>query len=143
MHITQTHRNRCTFTYYTQVNIEAYIVFFILVWCDNPGWADRKVGRPRKHCTHRAIALPLPYVPQLWDPQVCLNPLFMCFINVGLWDFQRSQVSAPAWELVTARVSQGFTWLTSPFLTERYWRYSGDFAELFSGGNCACIPSFL
>lgn len=101
------------------------------------------MGRLRKHCIHRAITVPLPSVPQLWDAQVCLNPLFMCFINVGLWDFQRSQVSVPAWELVTARVLQGFTWLTSPLLIERYGRYGGDFPDLFSGGNCACTSAFL
>lgn len=83
---TDTKGHRHTYTR-THIHRHTDIVFFVLVWCDSPGWADRKVGRPRKHCIHRAIALLLPCVPQLWEPQVCLNPLFMCFINVGLWDF--------------------------------------------------------
>lgn len=50
---------------------------------------------------------PYPPYPPISFPspgnKPCLNPLSMCFINVGLWDFHRSQVGTCDWDMGTAR----------------------------------------
>lgn len=70
------------------------VFYFCLVWCVQFR-LGRQEGEQTRKALHTVTALLFPFVPQLWGPQVCHNPLFTCFINVGLWDFQRNQVGVP------------------------------------------------